>query len=59
MRKILLIGSSGFLGKNVFDKINDMKYQPYIDKIYSFKDIGNAHMRMENREHFGKIIIVP
>ena len=45
--------------KNTFNKINDRKYQPYIDKIYNFKDIREAHMRMEKRRHFGKIVVVP
>ena len=45
--------------KKVIRKINDKKYLPYIDKIYKFKDIKEAHLRMENRKHFGKIILIP
>ena len=45
--------------KKVIKKINDKKYLPYIDKIYKFKDIKEAHLRMENRKHFGKIILIP
>ena len=45
--------------KNVLKKINDNVYFPYIDKIYNFEDIKKAHLRMENRKHFGKIILVP
>lgn len=45
--------------KKVIKKINDKKYLPYIDKIYKFKDIKEAHLRMENRKHFGKIVLTP
>ena len=45
--------------KKVLDKINDNVYLPFIDKIYNFKDIKKAHMRMENRKHFGKIVLTP
>ena len=62
MKQQSILGSTmGSLStfKNVFDKINDKKYQPYIDKVYAFEDIKKAHTRMENRKHFGKIILVP
>ena len=62
MKQQSILGSTmGSLStfKNVFDKINNMKYNPYIDRVYKFDDIKKAHMRMENRKHFGKIIIVP
>ena len=45
--------------KKVLGKINDKVYLPFIDKVYNFKDIKEAHLRMENREHFGKIILTP
>jgi len=45
--------------KKVINKINDKKYLPYIDKVYRFKDVKKAHLRMENRKHFGKIILTP
>ena len=45
--------------KKVINKINDRKYLPYIDKVYKFKDVKEAHLRMENRKHFGKIILTP
>lgn len=62
MKQQSILGSTmGSLStfKNVFDKINNMRYQPYLDETYTFDDIQKAHMRMESREHFGKIIIVP
>lgn len=45
--------------KKVLEKINDEVYLPFIDRIYNFKDIKEAHLRMENRKHFGKIILEP
>ncbi len=45
--------------KRVLSKINDGIYIPFIDRIYNFKDIQKAHLRMENRKHFGKIIVEP
>ena len=45
--------------EKVINKINNKKYSPYIDKIYKFKDVKKAHLRMENRKHFGKIILTP
>ena len=45
--------------KKVLDKIDDKKYIPFIDKIYKFENIKEAHSRMENRAHFGKIVVVP
>ena len=45
--------------KKVLEKMNDKVYLPFIDKVYNFKDIREAHLRMENRKHFGKIILIP
>jgi len=62
MKQQSILGSTmGSLStfKNVFDKINTMKYHPYIDEVYKFDDIKKAHMRMENRKHFGKIVLIP
>jgi len=62
MKQQTILGSTmsnieSFLG--VMNKIKDKKYKPFIDKIYNFDDIRDAHLRMENRKNFGKIIIVP
>ena len=42
MRKILLIGSSGFLGKNVFDKINPDN-DVHVIKGKADCDVSNIH----------------
>ena len=41
------------------NKINNNKYRPCIDKIFSFKEVKLAHQRMEDRKHLGKIILTP
>ena len=43
----------------VVDKINNKKFKPYIDEIFSFDEIKKAHMRMENRKQYGKIVVCP
>tara|TARA_Y100001960_G_C14185970_1_gene592578 strand:- start:412 stop:600 length:189 start_codon:yes stop_codon:yes gene_type:complete len=45
--------------KSVMNKIYKKCYNPFVDTIFSFKDIKNAHKRMEDRNNFGKIILVP
>ena len=45
--------------KNVMMKINNKNYKPFIDKVYNFNDIKDAHRRIENREHIGKVVLVP
>ena len=41
----------------VMKKINSQKYTPFIDKIFDLKEVKHAHSRMENRDHFGKIVL--
>ena len=43
----------------VMNKINNNTYKPFIDRIYGFDDVIDAHLRMENRNHFGKIVLIP
>jgi len=62
MKQQTILGStmsSLSIFKKVITKINDKKYLPSIDKVYKFKDIKEAHLRMENRKHFGKIVLIP
>ena len=44
---------------SVLSKIKDKKYKPFLDKVFSFKDIKDAHLRLENRQQYGKIVVVP
>ena len=43
----------------VLDKINSKIDKPYIDEVYTFNEIKKAHMYMENRKQFGKIVVCP
>jgi len=45
--------------KKVLENMNDKKYLPFIDKVYKFENVKEAHLRMENRKHFGKIVLIP
>ncbi len=43
----------------VMSKIRNKEYKPFIDKVFKFDDVKNAHMRLEDRKQFGKIVLVP
>jgi len=43
----------------VMKKINSNAYKPTIDKVFLYDDVILAHSRMENRNHYGKIVLVP
>ncbi|TGJ99768.1 alcohol dehydrogenase [Leptospira semungkisensis] len=32
---------------------------PHVDKVFSFKDIGEAHSYIEERKNIGKVILIP
>jgi NADPH:quinone reductase-like Zn-dependent oxidoreductase len=33
--------------------------RPVIDRVYPLAEIREAHVRLENKEQFGKIVVVP
>ena len=35
------------------------KLKPVIDKVYPMTEIAAAHQRLENKEQFGKVVVVP
>jgi tumor protein p53-inducible protein 3 len=35
------------------------KLKPVIDKVYPMKEIAEAHQRLENKEQFGKVVVIP
>ena len=43
----------------VLDKIKLKKYKSFIDKVYIFDEVKNAHKRMEDRKNSGKIVLIP
>ena len=44
---------------NVMSKINEKKYKPFVDKVFCFKEIKNAHLYMEESKQKGKIVLIP
>ncbi|MBI45807.1 MAG: alcohol dehydrogenase [Candidatus Marinimicrobia bacterium] len=62
MKQQSILGSTmGSLStfRKVISKFNNKKYNPYIDSVYTFDEIKQAHIRMEDRKQFGKIIVTP
>ena len=43
----------------VMIKINIKIYKPFIDRVFNFNDVKEAHNYMENRQQMGKIVLVP
>ncbi len=43
--------------REVFKKIDGGSYKSQIDRVYSFKEIIEAHHRVENRKNLGKVVI--
>jgi NADPH:quinone reductase-like Zn-dependent oxidoreductase len=33
--------------------------KPVIDRVYPLTEIADAHRRLENKEQFGKVVVVP
>lgn len=40
-----------------YEKISSGKIKPVIDKVYDWKDVAQAHMRMEENKNIGKIVL--
>lgn len=57
-----LLGSfMGTLGElhQVLKFVFQGKLNPVIDRVYPMAEIAAAHQRLENKEHFGKVVVVP
>ena len=57
-----LLGSfMGTLGElhQVLKFVFKKELKPVIDKIYPLSEIRAAHERLENKEQFGKIVVIP
>ena len=62
MKQHTIIGSTMSSLKTfdtVMNKIKNKNYNPFIDKVFKFKNVKEAHLRMEDRKHFGKIVLIP
>ena len=61
-RQWSLLGSfMGTLGElhRVLQFVFRGQLTPVIDRVYPLAEIREAHRRLENHEHFGKIVVVP
>lgn len=41
----------------IMEKIRKKYFIPFVDSTYPFKDVSQAHRRIENREHLGKVVL--
>ncbi|MGH9580641.1 MAG: zinc-binding dehydrogenase [Terriglobales bacterium] len=61
-RQFSILGSyMGTMGElhQVLDHIFQGRLKPVVDKSFPLREARAAHERMENREHFGKIVLNP
>jgi NADPH:quinone reductase-like Zn-dependent oxidoreductase len=51
----------GTLGElhNVLKFVFRGQLKPVVDRVYPMKDIAAAHQHLENKEQFGKVVVVP
>jgi NADPH:quinone reductase-like Zn-dependent oxidoreductase len=61
-RNISVLGS--YMGRRseldtILKLVAERKLRPVIDSVMPFSHAASAHFRMEQREHFGKIVLVP
>ena len=52
------VNKNKFTLNKMTEKLDEI-IKPFVDKVFLYDDIAEAHNRMENRNHFGKIILVP
>lgn len=52
------MGPTAALSK-IFKLVEEKKLRPVMDRTYSFSKVAEAHRRLEGREQFGKIVLVP
>jgi NADPH:quinone reductase-like Zn-dependent oxidoreductase len=43
----------------ILDGVSRGWVQPYVDKSFSFEQVGAAHAYIEARRNIGKIVLVP
>jgi len=41
----------------ILELINKNIIRPYVDKVFSYKDVASAHEYIENRKNFGKVLL--
>ena len=52
------MGTMGELHK-VLKFVFNGTLKPVVDKVYPLSDVADAHRRLENKEQFGKVVVVP
>lgn len=45
--------------RTVMKKINEKRYRPFVDQVFPFSKIREAHSWLENRRQIGKVVVVP
>ena len=45
--------------KEVMKLIENKVFHPFVDQVYKFSDIKKAHKTIEDRNQFGKVILIP
>ncbi len=40
-------------------KIKNKTYKPFVDRVFSFNDVKDAHHYIEKRNNMGKVVLVP
>jgi len=61
-RQLSLLGSfMGTMGElhRVLQFVFRRQLKPVIDRVYPLAEIRAAHERLENKEQFGKVVVVP
>ena len=59
-RQLSIMGS--FMGSkgdlfNILKFVNEGKLKPVVSDIFSLQDANKAHILIENRKHFGKVVL--
>lgn len=39
--------------------MGEKRLAPVLDRVFSFSEIQQAHRRLEQREQFGKVVLIP
>ena len=45
------------LQKNVFPNFENRKIKCYIDSVFKLEDVVEAHKRLDEKKHIGKVIL--
>jgi NADPH:quinone reductase-like Zn-dependent oxidoreductase len=60
--ELQVLGSNGWMRDDIvqlFDLIDSGKLKPVIDRTYALEEVNDAFDLLENREVFGKVVVLP